>query len=117
MSQRDIDLVPPEKPKRETVRLPAKEFLYYLDQVEHLLNLSNSMMKRYVHFANRTPGKPRPDKILALNIAPIGEAPAWRVPESDLVRWMKYNSFQHMPDGTYFSRELRNPRNQKEEKE
>lgn len=78
----------------ETVGLPLRTFLYTLDQVGFLSNLTVEVVKeRYVHFDGRSPGVRPRGKLLARNIALAGEVPDWRVAEAELVRWLKVLGF------------------------
>lgn len=82
---------------REAVNLPVRPFLYTLDQVATILNMTEASLKNggYLFFVNRTPGAPRPDEMKAHNIASgINARPEWRVEERELVRWMKRKGFR-----------------------
>jgi len=87
--------MPSSSTDRESVRLPVRPFLYTLDQIGTLLNMTETALKRkrYLFFQNRTPGVWSRDEILTINIAPATDAPEWRVEERELIRWMKRKGF------------------------
>lgn len=83
--------------RENTVRdigLPIRPFLYTLDQIGVLLSLNTSRLQVYIHYDGRSVGRPKRDKLLARNIAPLGEAADWRVPESELIRWLRNRGFR-----------------------
>ena len=84
---------------REKLGLPVRPFLYTLDQVSTILNITESVLKRdgYVHFDGRTPGTARMDELRAVNVAHgITDKPNWRVEERELIRWMKRKGFKYV---------------------
>jgi len=87
-------------PRPESVGLPARPFLYTLDQIASILDLElRAMRVKYIHFDQRTLGARRKDRLLALNIAPLGEKPDWRVEEAELIRWMKFKRIRYHERG------------------
>jgi hypothetical protein len=75
--------------------LPEPVFLYSPEQVCQLLSMSHDMFtKKYMWAVGRHVGRPRPDRIKCINIAPVDENPDWRIEESELVRWMKFNKIK-----------------------
>lgn len=82
-----------------SVGLPPKPFLYSLDQVAMLLDVSLAHLRtNYIYFDGRSIGLAR-DRITARNIAPEGQAPEWRVAEAELVRWFKRKGFRFYDRG------------------
>jgi hypothetical protein len=80
---------------RRRVNLPVRPFLYTLDQVATILNLSEITLKRdYLHFTGRTPGLQDKDRILAINIAAFDKPAEFRVEEREFVRWLKRKGFR-----------------------
>jgi hypothetical protein len=87
--------------KRERVGLPPRPFLYTLDQIAALLNLSeHTICTRYIFYQNYTHGPHKPDKMLARNITREGAVHPnartkndWRVSEQEFMRWMKRRGF------------------------
>jgi hypothetical protein len=88
--------MPGSSTDRESVNLPARPFLYTLDQVGTILNITEDSLKngRYLFYSARSPGVQNKDEILAINIAPATQIPDWRVEERELVRWLKRKGFR-----------------------
>lgn len=79
---------------KDRMGLPVRPFLYTVDQVATILSLDLHDTKRYLWLKDRQPG-PRPqNKLLAVNIAPDGETPEWRVAEPELIRFLKKLGFR-----------------------
>lgn len=77
------------------IGLPARPFLYTLDQIATLLDVSELQLSRsYMYFEGRSTGKFRKDLMAARNIAPAEEKPDWRVVDRELVRWMRHKGFK-----------------------
>jgi hypothetical protein len=74
--------------------LPYRPFFYTLDQVADIFQVSD--VSRYLHYDMRSPGVRSLDKLLAVNIAPEGTQPEWRVEEQELLRWMHHKGFGAM---------------------
>ena len=82
---------------RESINLPVRPFLYTLDQVASLLNVTETRVITggYIFFAARTPGVKSKDEMLAVNIAPKStDPPEWRIEERELIRWFKRKGFR-----------------------
>lgn len=78
------------------VGLPARPFLYTLDQISTLLNVNlQSLKKEYVFFEGRSIGFHNKHLLAARNIAPPTKSPDWRVAERELVRWMRLKGFRY----------------------
>lgn len=86
----------PSSSERETVNLPVRPFLFTLDQIGTLLNVTEERVRTggYVFFAGRTAGVKSKDEMLAVNIAPQNQKPEWRIEERELIRWLKRKGFQ-----------------------
>lgn len=83
-------------PGRKSVGLPPRPFLYTLDQISVMLDLSLvSIRQSYIFFEGRSIGSKRKDLMIAQNIAPADQAPEWRVPEREFIRWMRTKGFRH----------------------
>lgn len=81
--------------KGDSVGLPPRPFLYTLDQLAVLLDVSELALKQtHVYFEGRSTGVRRKDMMLARNIAPSSEKPDWRVAEREFVRWMRTKGFR-----------------------
>ena len=72
--------------------LPVKPFLYTLDQVAGLLQITEERLP--IHYAGRSVGARQRDKMLARNIAAAGERPDWRIAERELIRWARTKGFR-----------------------
>jgi hypothetical protein len=90
----------PQKP--ESVGLPLRPFLYTLDQVATLLEISEyELTKNHIHLDRVSVGVCPKKKMIARNVAPDGDKPDWRVAERDLIRWMKYKGFRYYEKGWF----------------
>lgn len=74
------------------VHLPTREFLYTLDQIAIMLDLSRKdLIERLVYFRGREVRRRSRQMIEAVNIAPPEQKPIWRVPESGFRLWLRAN--------------------------
>jgi hypothetical protein len=89
-------------PKRDDIGLPARPFLFTLDQISVLLDISERKMiaSGYVYLEGRSVGIARRDMMIARNIAPATERPDWRVAERELIRWFKRKGFKYYDRGS-----------------
>lgn len=79
-----------------SVGLPPRPFLYTVDQISVLLELSEaSLRSSYIYYVGRSIGHNNPDLMTARNIAKPGEHPDWRITERELVRWMRRRGFRY----------------------
>lgn len=87
----------PQKPRDPAkVGLPIRPFLYTLDQISMLLDVSiSTLLSSYIHAEGRTIGVPKKHTMIARNIAPPAANPEWRVAEQELVRWFKVKGFRY----------------------
>lgn len=85
----------------ESVGLPPRPFLYTLDQISVILNISQSDVgRRYVYYEGRSTGARSVRLLVARNINPDPEdKPDWRVAERELIRWMKTMGFKFYDRG------------------
>ena len=83
----------------EAVGLPVRPFLYTLDQIATLLEITEQGVHRHVHFEGVAPGARPRDRMVARNLAPAGERPDWRVAERELLRWMRVKGFRFYERG------------------
>lgn len=89
-------------PQRDGVGLPARVFLYTLDQIAVMLDLSQTRVEQtYIYFEGRSTGARQRALMLAHNIAPPDERPDWRVSERELIRWMKVKGFKYYDRGVF----------------
>lgn len=91
----------PHLPARpESVGLPPRPFLYTLDQISVILNVTEDQVPRYVYYEGRSTGPRNVKKMVARNINPDKtEKPDWRVAERELIRWMKAMGFKYYDRG------------------
>lgn len=83
------------------VGLPPRPFLYTIDQIATILNLTEfEVNRRYLYFEGRTVGAKTRDQMVARNIAPANSAPEWRIAELELVRWMRRKGFRYYDRGS-----------------
>lgn len=77
------------------IGLPPRPFLYTLDQISTLTDLSiQSLSASHMYFEGRTTGLKHRDQMHARNIAATGEKPDWRVAENELKRWFRLKGFK-----------------------
>ncbi|AKJ71853.1 hypothetical protein TIN4_56 [Tsukamurella phage TIN4] len=78
------DLIEPE------VNLPAREFMFTLDQIALMLDVSRkSLEDNFLFFHGRSAGSRR-GRLIAVNIATPEMKPVWRVSETAFKVWMRY---------------------------
>lgn len=76
---------------RDELGLPERPFLYTLDQVATLLSVNVDHLKlTLIYWKNRSVGYHKKDMLMAVNIAPVGKRPDWRIAEEELIRWMRF---------------------------
>jgi|SRR5690606_29567355 len=86
--------------RRDPVGLPARVFLFTLDQISVMLDMpERQIAAKYIYFEGRSIGARRRDLMIARNIAPPDEKPEWRVAERELIRWMKSKGFRYYDRG------------------
>lgn len=84
----------------DLVGLPPKPFFYTIEQVAYLLNLEERYVKNLLlHYQERSVGPCPRDKIYAVNMAPAGETPVWRVNERSLVSFMRFKGLRYYERG------------------
>jgi len=77
-------------PERDRIGLPPRIFLYTVDQVAQMLSLTIPYVKNTLLFYDRRePGLTPKTRLRAINIAPEGETPEWRVTERELIRYLR----------------------------
>ena len=95
--QQDDKPLPPD-----VVGLPVRPFLYTVEQLSTILSLDPKAITRtYLFFEGRSTGVPPRDLIRAVNIAPAGKKPEWRVVERELIRWMRVKGFRYYEAGWF----------------
>lgn len=77
--------------ERERVNLPPRPFFYTLDQLASLLQCELDYLKKNLIFYadGREPGIPPKSKMRAINIAPEGMTPEWRVSENSFLGFLR----------------------------
>lgn len=106
MSNVDAYLTPEPRPPRKTaaqkIGLPPKFFLYTLDQIAGMLNLSVEALKAsYIYFDGRSTYAKKRGQLVARNIAPPDQPATWRVIDTELVRWMRFKGFVYREVGRF----------------
>ena len=85
----------PSQDKRLEVGLPPRIFFYTIEQISALLSISENALKAtIIHFDGRSAGAHKKDTLLAVNIAPLGQTPIWRVSENELIRWCRHKNIR-----------------------
>ena len=92
-------------PGRDSVGLPARVFLYTIDQISVMIDVSTETLMDpnagYLFFEGRSIGSKLNRLLLARNIAPSNEKPDWRVTEREFIRWMKLKGFRYYDRGAF----------------
>lgn len=75
---------------RDRIGMPPRIFMYTVDQIAGMLEAREEYVKRTLLFYDeREPGIAPKSKMRAVNIAPDGEKPEWRVTEREFIRYLK----------------------------
>lgn len=84
------------------VGLPPRPFLYTIDQISIITDLSESQLKNggVIHYEGRSISIPSRRQMIARNIAPDDQKPEWRVAERELIRWLKVMGFRYYDRGS-----------------
>lgn len=78
-------------PERDKVGMPPRVFMYTSDQIAGMLEVKEEYVKKTLFFYDvREPGLCPRSKMRAVNIAPEGETPVWRVTEREFVRFLRH---------------------------
>lgn len=81
--------------------LPARPFLYTVDQLSVILSIGERKLHvSHIFHEGRDVGVRQPHQMIARDIAPPDEKPDWRVAEKELKRWMRYKGFKFYDRGT-----------------
>lgn len=77
--------------RRDEAQLPKKPFLYTLDQIAEILQVDQKYLKQnLLWWQGREIGVFNfREKMKAVNVAPEGETPEWRVSEGSLINFLK----------------------------
>lgn len=80
---------------RQELGLPVRPFLYTIDQIATLTNISEDALRRdHLHYVPRSVGFRPKNMMETRNIAPEGQRPDWRVAEAELIRWLRVMGFK-----------------------
>lgn len=86
--------------QNDAVMLPYRPFLFTVDQIAVLLNVSEQEVKAHLlYYERRSIGTRSNHQMIARNIAGPDERPDWRVAERELVRWMRLKGFRYYERG------------------
>lgn len=92
--------MPASKPERDRIGLPPRIFLYTPDQIATLLSLTEKYVRDTLLFYDRREAGIRPkNRLRAINIAPEGETPQWRVTENELLRYLRLKGLKFYERG------------------
>lgn len=79
----------------DKIGLPVREFFYTIDQIAYLLEMEEKYVRsRIIFYEGRSVGAPRKDEMVAVNFAPEGDKPEWRVAERFFKRWMRFKGLK-----------------------
>lgn len=80
--------------------LPAKPFFYSPEQIAGLLEVKTEyVMQSLLWYEGRSVGYLPKDKLRAINVAPVGETPVWRIPERSLLIFLRYKGIKYYTRG------------------
>ena len=80
--------------------LPPRIFFFTVDQISTLIELDEAyIMRNLLHYEGRSAGVAPRDKMKAMNMAPEGETPEWRVSEQAFIRWLKMKGIRFYERG------------------
>jgi hypothetical protein len=82
----------PESQREGRAALPAREFMYTLDQVADILNIQVESLRRYVYFRGIDRNLVREqDAMVAISITPsaLHKRAEWRIPETEFLAFLK----------------------------
>jgi len=80
--------------------LPPRIFFFTIDQIGTLVELEPEYIKKHLlHYEARSPGICPRGKMHALNMAPEGETPEWRVSEQSFMRFLKFKGIRFYERG------------------
>lgn len=85
----------------KSIGLPARDFLFTIDQIAMLLEVQErTVYDNYLFYENRSVGVRPKDRMLARDISPDNAPkPDWRVTEREFTRWMKYKGYRYHTRG------------------
>lgn len=85
----------PHEPNYESVGLPVRAFLYTLDQIATLLDMTQENLEaKHIFFEGRSAGSKRAAEMRAINLAPNGDKPDWRVQDAEFIRWLRHRGIR-----------------------
>lgn len=85
---------------RDRVGMPPRIFMYTVDQIAGMLEAKESWVRKSLLFYDeREPGIAPKSKMRAVNIAPDGETPQWRVTEREFIRYLKRHGVKYYQRG------------------
>lgn len=76
------------------VNLPAREFMFTLDQIAIMLDVSQKFLESDVIFFHGRSVGSRRMKLTAINIALPDKSPVWRVSETAFKIWLRHKGIQ-----------------------
>lgn len=84
----------------KNVGLPARPFLYTMDQISTITMIPVPQLHMsYIFHENRDVGTRTTHQMKARNIAPPEDKPEWRVAEQELINWLRRKGFKFYDRG------------------
>jgi hypothetical protein len=80
--------------RRKIVGLPPTPFLYTLDQVAQMLQMTDSTLRRHVYFSGISQGMQPEKKMLAANLEDPGDKADWRIADAEFIRWLIFKGYR-----------------------
>jgi hypothetical protein len=79
----------------QEVELPLHTFLYTIDQIAYMMNVSESNLRNNtIWYVGREYGHFNVMRLKAINIKAHGQKPEWRVEEQEFIRFLKARRIQ-----------------------
>lgn len=70
-----------------------RPFFFTVDQIATLTGLSIQQVRAALFRSGESIGIQPRDEMLAVNLAPRGDADEWRVEEKELLRWLRHRGY------------------------
>ena len=83
------------------IGLPARPFLYTVDQISVLVGVpERTLHQQHLYHEGRDIGIKDRHHLTARNIARPEDKPDWRISEREFIRWMKLKGWKYYDRGT-----------------
>lgn len=92
----DPKFVPaPETREQKKLYMPLRPFFWTPDQIAQLLEVNEKTVRdKMLWYSGREPGLKPKDRIKTINLAAYAEEPIWRIPEDELIKWLRFKGIK-----------------------